>query len=50
MRNTWLAALRKSVEKQLHDVKAEIDCKAAELWGLTDEELKDIQAALEEIN
>jgi len=45
-----LAALGESSEKDLHEVEEEIDRKAAELWGLTDEELKDIQASLKEIS
>ena len=45
-----LAALGESSEKELHNVEQEIDRKAAELWGLTGEELKDIQAALREIS
>ena len=45
-----LAAQGESSEKELHDVEEEIDRKAAELWGLTDEELKDIQASLKEIS
>ena len=45
-----LAVFGESSEKELRDVEEEIDRKAAELWGLTDEELKDIQASLKEIS
>lgn len=45
-----LAALGKGSEKELHQVEEDIDHKAAELWSLTDAELKDIQAALREIS
>lgn len=45
-----LAAFGENSEKELHQVEEEIDRKAAELWGLTDEELKDIQASLKEIS
>ena len=45
-----LAAKGKDVGNELLQVEEEIDRKAAELWGLTDEELKDIQAALREIS
>jgi hypothetical protein len=45
-----LAAFGQSSEKELHQVEEEINRKAAELWGLTEEELEDIQAALREIS
>jgi hypothetical protein len=35
---------------ELLKVEEEIDHKVAEHWGLTDEELKDIQASLKEIS
>ena len=34
---------------QLAEVEAEIDERAAELWGLTEKELKEIQRSLEEL-
>ena len=45
-----LATLGESSEKELHQVKEEIDLRAAELWGLSKEELKDIQSSLKEIS
>ena len=45
-----LAAFGESSEKELRDVEEEIDRKAAELWGLTEEELKEVQTSLEEIS
>ena len=45
-----LAAQGKEGEEQLRQVQHEIDHKAAKLWGLTDEELKDIQVSLKEIS
>jgi hypothetical protein len=45
-----LAAKGKDAGNELLQVEEEIDRKAAELWGLTDEELKDIQASLKEIS
>jgi hypothetical protein len=34
-------------QEQLPEIEAEIDALAAELWGLTDEELAAIRSALE---
>ena len=45
-----LAAFGESSEKELHQVEEEIDRQAAELWGLTDKELKEIQTSLKEIS
>jgi len=45
-----LAALGKEGEQELHWVEEEIDCKAAELWELTEGELEDIQASLKKIS
>ena len=45
-----MRALGEGNEKELHQVEEQIDRQAAELWGLADEELKDIQAALKEIS
>jgi len=36
-------------QAELEEVEAEIDHAAAHLWGLTDEELREIQASLEEL-
>ena len=45
-----LTALGKEGEEQLRRVEEEIDRKAAELWGLTEDELKQIQTSLKEIS
>jgi len=45
-----LAAQGKEGEEELCRVEEEIDHKVAELWGLTDEELKDVQVSLKEIS
>ncbi len=37
-------------ERRLQDIEAEIDRLAAQLWGLTDEELREIQESLEELS
>jgi len=49
-RSHQLAAQGKEGEEELRRVEEEIDRQAAELWGLTEEELKDIQASLKEIS
>jgi hypothetical protein len=45
-----LAAQGKATQAELRRVEEEIDRKAAELWGLSEEELKGIQVSLKEIN
>lgn len=45
-----LAAQGKAGEEELRQVEQEIDHKAAELWGLTEEELEEIQASLKELS
>lgn len=45
-----LATIGQSSERELHQVEEKIDHKAAELWGLTEEELRDIKAASREIS
>ena len=45
-----LGAQGKEGEEDLRRVEEEIDHKAAELWGLTDEELENVQASLKEIS
>lgn len=45
-----LAAVGESTKKELFQVEEQIDRKAAELWGLTEEELKDVQTSLKEIS
>jgi len=37
-------------EKQLQKIETEIDLWAAKLWGLSDEELREIQESLAELN
>ena len=37
------------LKRQLAEVEVEIDERAAELWGLTEAELKEIQRSLEEL-
>jgi len=37
-------------EKQLQKVETEIDLWAAKLWGLSDEELREIQESLSELS
>lgn len=56
MRLSWLskqahilAAQGTAGDDQLSGVKDEMDLRAAELWGLSKEELKDIRTSLEEI-
>ena len=43
-----LASRGKEVEEELRRVEDEIDQKAAEVWGLAEEEMKDIEASLKE--
>ncbi|GAB4533391.1 MAG: hypothetical protein Fur0018_22680 [Anaerolineales bacterium] len=43
------AAGDKAARAALKQVESEIDRAAAQLWGLTDEELRDIQASLKEL-
>ncbi|NVM23141.1 MAG: SAM-dependent DNA methyltransferase, partial [Desulfobacterales bacterium] len=45
-----LAAQGKAGEEELHRVEEEIDLKAAELWGLSKEELEEIKRSLVEIS
>ncbi len=35
--------------KQVSEIEAEIDAEAANIWGLTDEELTEIQSSLDEL-
>ncbi|MCS7183709.1 MAG: hypothetical protein NZ869_11455, partial [Thermoanaerobaculum sp.] len=43
-------AARQGDEERLQAIEAEIDLMAAQLWGLTDEELKEIQRSLQEVS
>jgi len=40
---------KKAAQAQLREIEAEVDRAAAGLWGLTEEELADIQASLREL-
>jgi hypothetical protein len=37
-------------EMRLQEIESEIDRQAAKLWGLTDDELRDIQQSLAELS